>query len=54
MQVAHQTLQPLLEHVSVDLRGGNIGVAEERLHDTQVGAVVQQMARESMPQHVRA
>src|SRR5262245_18395488 len=36
MQVSHQAVEPLLQHVSADLRGLDVGVAEQRLHDTQV------------------
>ena len=53
MQVAHQALQALLDHMGIDLRGRDIGMAEQRLDDTQVGAVVQQVAREGMTQHMR-
>ena len=54
MQVAHQALQPLLDHMGVDLRGRDVGMAEQRLHDAQIGAVVQQMAGKGMAQHMRA
>ena len=54
MQVAHQALQPLLQHMGVDLRRRDVGMAEQRLHDAQVGAVLQQMAGEGVAQHVRA
>ena len=54
MQVAHQALQALLDHMGIDLRGRNIGVAEQRLHDAQIRAVVQQVAGKGVAQHVRA
>ena len=54
MQIAHQALQPLFQHMGIDLRGGNIGVAEQRLHHAQIGAVVQEVAGEGVAQHVRA
>ena len=54
MQVAHQRLQPFLQHMGIDLRGGDVGVAEQSLHHAQVGAVVQQVAGEGMAQHMRA
>src|ERR1700687_6147563 len=41
VQVAHEPLEPLFQHVGVDLRGRNVGMAQQRLHDPQVGAVVQ-------------
>jgi len=36
MQVANQALQPLLDHMGIDLRGRDIGVAEQRLHDARM------------------
>src|SRR5216683_6086058 len=54
MQVAHQALEPLRQHMGVDLRRGDIGMAEQRLHHPQVGAVVEKMAGESVAEHVRA
>src|SRR5215217_7516803 len=41
MQIAHQAFEPLFKHVRVNLRGGNVGVAEQRLHYAEVGAIVQ-------------
>ena len=40
--------------MGVDLRRRDIGMAEQLLHDAQIGAVLQQMAGEGMAQHVRA
>src|SRR5579883_3458959 len=54
VQIAHHGLHPLAQDVSVDLGGRNIGVAQKLLDGTQIGAVVQQMARKGMPQHMRA
>src|SRR4051812_44154675 len=48
MQVAHQAFQTLLDHMCIDLRRRDIGMAEQRLHDAQIGAVVQKMTRERM------
>jgi len=53
MQVTHQAFQALLDHMGVDLRGRDIGMAKQCLHDTQIGAVMQQVARERMPHHMR-
>jgi hypothetical protein len=39
--------------VRVDLRGGEVLVAEELLDDPQVGTAVEEMGRERMPQRVR-
>ena len=54
MQIAHEAFQPLLQHMGIDLRGRDIGVAEKRLHHAQIGAIVQEVAGEGMAQHVRA
>ena len=54
MQIAHEAFQPLLQHVGIDLRGRDIGVAQKRLHHAQIGAVVQEVTGESVAQNVRA
>src|SRR3546814_10511806 len=53
MALLHQRLQALAQHVGVDLRGRDVGVAQHLLQRAQVGAVVQQMAGEGVAQHVR-
>jgi hypothetical protein len=47
-----QPLQPLLCNVSVDLSGGQVGVAEKHLHGAQIGTVVQQVRGERVAQGV--
>src|SRR4030065_105299 len=42
---------PLVERIN--LGGGNVRVAEQELHDAQVGAVVQQVRGEGVAQRVR-
>src|SRR5690606_7037979 len=54
MVLQHQAAQALFQHVRVDLGGGDVRVTEQLLYGTQVGAAVQQMAGESMTEHVRA
>ena len=49
----HQLLQPLFEHVRIDLRGRDIGMAQQLLHRAQVGAAIEQMAGEGVAQDVR-
>src|SRR5688572_31816211 len=39
--------------VRVNLRGGNVAVAQERLHRTRISSVLQQVSRKTMPQRVR-
>ena len=46
--------QPRLEHVRVDLRRRQIGVAEHQLNRAQVGPPLEQVRGERMAQHVRA
>jgi len=48
-----QTLEPLPGHVSINLGGRKITMAQQKLHDTQIGAVVEQVRRKGMPQPVR-
>src|SRR5271166_5265240 len=53
MQIAHQACEALVEHMRVDLCRRDVGMPKERLHDAQVGAVVQEVAGKSMTKHVR-
>ncbi len=46
--------QPRLEHVRVDLRGRQVGMAKHHLDGTQVGSAFEQVRRERVAQHVRA
>ena len=48
VQVPHQAFQPLLDDMGVDLRGRNIGMAEQGLHHPQIRAVVQEVTCEGM------
>ena len=36
-----QRFQPIAGNVRVDLGGRNVGMAEQQLHDPQVGAVIE-------------
>ena len=54
MQIAHHRLHALIEHMRIDLRRRNVGVAEQFLHDAQIRAVLQKMAGKGMAQHMRA
>ena len=53
MSARYQRAQPLVEHMGVDLRGRDVGMAEHRLHAAQIGVVRQQVAGEGVAQHVR-
>src|SRR5437016_5037931 len=46
--------EPGLEHVCVYLRRRQIGVAEHQLNRPQIGAPLEQVRRERVPQDVRA
>src|SRR2546423_14152333 len=46
-------LQASARDVRVDLRRGDVGVAEHHLHGAQIGAMFEQMRGKRMPQHVR-
>jgi hypothetical protein len=48
-----QCAKPLLEHMRVDLRGRDVGMAEKLLDNPQIGAVLQEMARKCVPEHMR-
>ena len=54
MQISDHGSKALIENVSVYLRGRNIGMPEQSLHDPQIRSIMQKVAREGMPQHMRA
>src|SRR6266446_5556757 len=47
-----QRLEPLAEDMGIDLRRRDIGMAEHLLDAAQIGAVVEEMAGEGVPQHM--
>ena len=53
MKLVMHRLQPLLINVGVDLRRRNIGVSEHFLDDAQIGAVAEQMGRETVTEQMR-
>ena len=48
-----QPAQPVALYMGVDLRRGDIGVAKHLLNATQIGTMIEQMAGEGVPQHMR-
>ena len=52
MGILHQFLQSFIQHVCVDLRGGDIRMAEKLLDDAQIRAVVQEVRGEGMAEDV--
>ena len=46
--------QPCFQHVRVDLRRRQIGVPEHHLDRAQVGAAIEKVRRERVPEDVRA
>ena len=53
MMLRVQFLQALAGHVRIDLGGRQIAVTEQHLHHAQVGAVIEQVRGERMPQRMR-
>ena len=53
MKLPVHFFKPRAVDVRINLRSGNIGVAEHRLHGSQIGAAFEQMGRERMTQGVR-
>src|SRR2546423_13557972 len=53
MKLPMNSFKPLLIDMRIDLRSRNIGVAEHLLNNPQIGAVPEQMRRETMPEKVR-
>jgi hypothetical protein len=45
-------LEALPGHVRIDLSRRYVAVPEQHLHDTQIGAVVDEMRGERVPQHM--
>ena len=54
MMLLVHPIQPIERQVRVNLRGRNIGVAEDGLHRAQVGAVLHHVGGATVAQHVRA
>ena len=50
MKFPMHRLEALLVHVRVNLRRRNVGVAEQLLDYSQIGAVTKEMSRETVPQ----
>ena len=53
MMFAVQPLQPLAGDVSIYLGGRKITMSKQQLHNPEVSAVIEQVRREGMPEHVR-
>ena len=45
--------QPVPRDLSIDLRGGDAGVAEQFLNDAQISAAFEQVSGETVAKHVR-
>ena len=46
-------LESFARYVRIYLRGGNIGMAQQHLHDTQVRTVIEQVSSKSVAQRMR-
>jgi CRISPR/Cas system-associated endonuclease Cas1 len=53
MKLPMHSFKPLLIDMRINLRRRNIGVAEHFLNNPQIGAVSEQMRRETMAEKVR-
>jgi len=47
-----ELLQSLARNVGIDRRRRDVGMAEQQLDDTKIGAMIEQMRRERVPQHM--
>jgi len=54
MMLRKNTLQTIERDVGINLRRGNVGVAEDSLYRSQVGSILDHMRRAGVAQHVRA
>ena len=45
--------QSLFDHMSINLCGGYVGMAEHHLDGTKIGATIQQMCCKAVAQHMR-
>ena len=50
MVIVISSAQVLVSNVCIDLRGGNVAVAKQRLHGTRIGAVLQQVSGKTVTQ----
>jgi hypothetical protein len=53
VMLLNKTPQPLLDHMRIDLRSRDVGVAKKLLHRAQIRATLKQMTGKSVAQHVR-
>ena len=54
MMLGHGFAEPFGGDMRVNLRGGDVGVAEHRLDAAQIGSMFDQMRGEGVAQDVRA
>ena len=54
MEIAHQRFQAFFQHMRINLRRRDIGVAEKCLHHPQVSAVMQKVAGKGVAQDMGA
>ena len=48
-----QRFQSRTRDMRINLRGRDVSVTEQQLHDPQIGTMIQQMCRKRMPKPVR-
>src|SRR4029077_13474283 len=54
MKLSIDNFQPVQSHVRIDLAGGDIGMAQDRLDGAQVCSIFHHMRGAAMAQHMRA
>jgi len=54
MEIAYQRFQAFFQHMGVNLRRRNVGVAEECLHHPQIRAVMEKVAGKGVAQNMGA
>lgn len=53
MVVPDQSLQPLLQNMRVNLGRRNVGMTKQFLHDAQIRAIFEEVARECVTDNMR-
>ena len=52
MPLGDQLAEPILGDMGIDLGGGDVGMAQHLLDAAEIGAVVDQVGGEGVPEHV--
>ena len=52
MMMFHQSFEPMLGNMRIDLGGREIRVTQHELHRPEIGAIIHQMSRKCMTERV--